>query len=124
MAKTQEDSVKNILKANTEDACHAGGLVALKGTTGTDTELIKFYKAFEDSRGGMALLLSSKGEEYSLEDSGLRSGVFSHFVIRGLKGEADTNKDKVVSVGSDNGNMSVQLKGRSAVAYDTIKAIL
>ena len=32
--------------------------------------------------------------------------------------------DKVVSVGSDNGNMSVQLKGRSAVAYDTIKAIL
>ncbi len=80
------------------DACHAGGLVALKGTTGTDTELIKFYKAFEDSRGGMALLLSSKGEEYSLEDSGLRSGVFSHFVIRGLKGEADSNGNKIVSV--------------------------
>jgi flagellar basal-body rod modification protein FlgD len=32
--------------------------------------------------------------------------------------------DKVVSVGSDNGAMTVQLKGRSAVAYDTIKAIL
>lgn len=32
--------------------------------------------------------------------------------------------DKVVSVGSDNGALTVQLKGRSAVAYDAIKAIL
>jgi hypothetical protein len=28
----------------------------------------------------------------------LRQGVFSHFLIRGLKGEADTNSDKVVTV--------------------------
>ena len=32
--------------------------------------------------------------------------------------------DKVVSVGSDNGAMTVQLQGRSAVAYSTVKAIL
>jgi uncharacterized caspase-like protein len=38
------------------------------------------------------------GEEYSLELSGIRQGVFSHFMIRGLKGEADSNKDRVVSV--------------------------
>ncbi len=78
------------------DACHAGGLIAQKA--GVDAELIKLYKAFEESRGGMALLMSSKGEEFSLEDSGLRSGVFSHFVIRGLKGEADSNTNKIVSV--------------------------
>lgn len=78
------------------DACHAGGLLALKD--GVDTELVKFYKAFEDTRGGMALLLSSKSEEYSLEDSGLRSGVFSHFVVQGLKGAADTNGNKIVSI--------------------------
>jgi flagellar basal-body rod modification protein FlgD len=33
-------------------------------------------------------------------------------------------RDTVVSVGSDNGVMTVQLQGRAAVAYDRIKAIL
>jgi flagellar basal-body rod modification protein FlgD len=33
-------------------------------------------------------------------------------------------RDTVVSVGSENGAMSVQLQGRSAVAYDSVKAIL
>lgn len=33
-------------------------------------------------------------------------------------------QDKVVSVGSENGAMTVQLQGRSAVPYDSIKAIL
>ncbi|MES2877258.1 MAG: flagellar hook capping FlgD N-terminal domain-containing protein [Pseudomonadota bacterium] len=32
--------------------------------------------------------------------------------------------DKVVAVGSENGAMTVQLQGRSAVAYDSIRAIL
>ncbi len=38
------------------------------------------------------------GEEYSLEDGGLRSGVFSYFLIRGLKGEANTNDDKIITI--------------------------
>jgi uncharacterized caspase-like protein len=42
--------------------------------------------------------LSSKKEEYSLESEGLRQGIFSHFLIKGLKGDADTNGDKIVSV--------------------------
>lgn len=33
-------------------------------------------------------------------------------------------RDKVVSVGSENGAMNIQLAGRSSVAYDSIKAIL
>jgi len=33
-------------------------------------------------------------------------------------------RDTVVSVGSENGAMTVQLQGRTAVAYDSIKAIL
>jgi len=39
-------------------------------------------------------------------------------------GSSSLARDKVVSVGSDNGAMTVQLQGRSAVAYDRIKAIL
>lgn len=87
------------------DACHAGSLygdistedfVASRSTM--ESMLTKYYGAFENSNGGMALLLSSKGEEVSLEDSGLRSGVFSHFLIRGLKGEADRDRNKIVTV--------------------------
>jgi hypothetical protein len=44
------------------------------------------------------LLLSSKSEEISLEDGGLRSGIFSHYLIRGMQGEADSNGDKLVSI--------------------------
>lgn len=43
-------------------------------------------------------MMSSKGEEYSLEDGGLRSGIFSHFLVRGLKGEADRDKDRIITV--------------------------
>ena len=33
-------------------------------------------------------------------------------------------RDKVMSVGSESGTMTVQLQGRGSVAYDSIKAIL
>ena len=78
------------------DACHSGSLLAMKSTLHKLLE--KYYRAFENTRGGTALLLSSKGEEYSLEDQRIRSGVFSHFLVRGLKGEADENVDRIVTV--------------------------
>jgi uncharacterized caspase-like protein len=28
----------------------------------------------------------------------LRSGVFSHFLVKGLKGEADANEDRVITI--------------------------
>lgn len=82
------------------DACHSGsaGSTALAARAPYENHLDRYYKAFEKSRGGIALLLSSKGEEFSLEDEGLRQGVFSHYLMRGLKGEADSNKDKIVSI--------------------------
>ncbi|MBI1225385.1 MAG: peptidase C14 caspase catalytic subunit p20 [Bacteroidetes bacterium] len=88
------------------DACHSGSLIggefapdmlAAKGPSVGDM-LNKYYKAFDQCDRGMALFMSSKGAEVSLEDSGLRSGVFSHFLIKGLKGEADTDHDKIVSI--------------------------
>ena len=78
------------------DACFSGSLYALKAPV--DVQLEKYYTAFNKTQGGMALMMSSKSEEYSLEDHGLRSGIFSHYLIRGLKGEADKNKNKIVTV--------------------------
>lgn len=78
------------------DACHSGSLLAAR--VPVHETLKRYYEAFDQSTGGTALLLSSKSEEYSLEDGGLRSGIFSHFLIRGLKGEADMNGDKLVTI--------------------------
>jgi hypothetical protein len=88
------------------DACHSGSLIggqfapemlAAKDAAVGDM-LSKYYKAFDDCESGMALFMSSKGAEVSLEDTGLRSGIFSHFLIKGLKGEADKDKDKIVDI--------------------------
>jgi hypothetical protein len=79
------------------DACHSGSLIAMRSGE-PEPLLLQYYQNLAKSVSGTALLMSSKAEETSLESSGLRQGVFSHFLIRGLKGEADQNRDKVVSV--------------------------
>lgn len=77
------------------DACHSGGLLAAKSATASPTRL---YDAFAKTSGGTALLLSSRSSEVSLEANNLRSGVFSHFVMRGMKGEADSDRNRIVTV--------------------------
>jgi len=83
------------------DACHSGSLdyngsFASKGPAPVLVQ--RYYQAFEDTDGGIALLMSSKPEELSLEDHGLRQGVFTYYVLRGMKGSADTNGDYIVSI--------------------------
>jgi hypothetical protein len=102
--KLRHDDIKAIFeeskakhKVCMADACFSGSLLAMKGTK-IDVALDKYYKEFENTKGGMALLMSSKSEEYSLEDHGLRSGIFSHYMIKGLKGEADTDKNKIITI--------------------------
>ncbi len=83
------------------DACYSGTLLAAKAVPSLveDNKVKKrFYEAFDRSKGGTAILLSSQADEVSLEDQGLRQGVYTHFLVRGLKGEADFNQDKVVGI--------------------------
>jgi hypothetical protein len=101
--KLYHNEVKNILEQSKAkhkiciaDACHSGSLLAMKRPV--EEVLSTYYRAFNESTGGLALFMSSKGEEYSLEDQGLRSGIFSHYLIRGLKGEADIDGNKLVTM--------------------------
>ncbi len=95
------NSILNQSKANLRlliaDACHSGSLMSMKGGS-LDDAAVAYYAALKSSNPGFALILSSKSEETSLESSGLRQGVFSHFLIRGLNGEADYNQDFKVTV--------------------------
>ncbi len=78
------------------DACHSGGLLASRGAISGTLET--YYNRLAQSQGGTALIMSSKSEETSLESNGLRQGVFSHFLLRGLKGEADSDGDMIIEI--------------------------
>jgi hypothetical protein len=97
------DEINAILKSSNAsfkiciaDACHAGSAFRSKAPGSVLLEL--YYPQLAQRIGGTALLLSSKSNESSLESSGLRQGVFSHFLMRGLRGEADEDRDRVVTL--------------------------
>jgi len=77
------------------DACHSGG-VKPKGarSVGTTGLVRRYLEAFEKSEG-RALLLSSDESEVSWEEDA--GGVFTSFLLRGLNGEADVNRDGLVT---------------------------
>lgn len=102
--KLEHDEINDILQNSPSkyklviaDACHSGSLLAMKSGE-TRNILEDYYKSLAQANPGTALIMSSKSDETSLESSGLRQGVFSHFLIRGLKGEADLDNNKVVTV--------------------------
>ncbi len=74
------------------DACHSGSLFAAKGAN--ENSFKQLYADFYKENAGTALILSSKSKETSLESKGLRQGVFTYFLVKGIKGEADINADK------------------------------
>ncbi len=112
--KLQHDEVKEILnkcqakqKIVFADACHSGSLLAMNGSDllaakgmqpDVDNTLKHYYGGLKNATEGMAFIMSSQGGEYSLEDTGLRSGIFSHFLLRGLKGEANSDENDVVTI--------------------------
>ncbi len=102
MHRINHEEVKSILlhspakhKLVFADACHSGSFRAVSENESYSHLL---YESLAGSSGGLGLLLSSKTEEFSHEFDGIKSGVFSHFLIRGLTGEAEKNKDGLVSV--------------------------
>jgi uncharacterized caspase-like protein len=94
--KERLQSCKAKQKLYVADACYSGSLLSSRTSLTQSVEML--YGKLNETSGGTAFLLSSKKEEYSLESEGLRQGIFSHFLIKGLKGDADSNGDNIVSV--------------------------
>jgi hypothetical protein len=80
------------------DACHSGSLLAMK--SGSSKSILEsYYKSLAQAKEGTALIMSSKSQETSLESQGLRQGVFSHYLIKGLEGAADSGvKDNIITI--------------------------
>ncbi len=98
------------------DACHSGSMVisyddykrngykmppmTIAGRTQAEVRQIiaQYKKSFKNVRKGFAMILSSATEEISLETNKFKQGVFSYYLINGLKGYADANSDKIITV--------------------------
>jgi hypothetical protein len=79
------------------DACHSGSMMA-SARSAWEADLELFYDRYQHVAPGSAFISSSKSDEVSLEYGGLRQGIFSHYLIRGLKGEANYDGDNLVTV--------------------------
>jgi hypothetical protein len=84
------------------DACHSGG-INTDGTRSLTLNQINdvFLNQMVTSDGVQVTFTASSNNEYSLEGEqwGGGHGIFTHYLLEGLKGKADENGDHIVSVG-------------------------
>ncbi len=86
------------------DACNSGSYLASKSVNQTVFKQTKyeaqdaFFRELNRASPGTAFILSSQADEESLEVSTLHQSIFSYFVLQGMKGEANTNNDEVITV--------------------------
>lgn len=86
------------------DTCHSAGLTGSRGeqTRSVGNNLISLYaERLLYREEGKAVITASDVNEYSQEAPqwGGGHGVFTYFVLEGLRGRADQNADRLVSVG-------------------------
>lgn len=83
------------------DACHAGGIGAAFALRGGGSEAInQMGLKIAQAKNGVAVFSASTAQQFSREDEkwGGGHGVFTHYLLEGLKGKADLNSDKVITV--------------------------
>jgi hypothetical protein len=102
-----QDVFERVLKAKRvitlADTCHSYGFSGLRAGTGQQraNNLINQYLQRYASKGQRAVITASDISESSFEDAkwGDGHGVFTYYLLRGLKGEADRNHDGTVTAG-------------------------
>ncbi|MCU0453416.1 MAG: caspase family protein [Bacteroidetes bacterium] len=84
------------------DACHSGGIsvnFATRGVGVTEQNLVNQYLAdLSRSKEGTVVFTASAAGEVSQEFPELGHGVFTYFLLDGLKGKADYNNDYTISI--------------------------
>jgi hypothetical protein len=78
------------------DSCKSGALLAIKGGTRAPPFEIRLVTDVESS--GEVLLTSSAADEAALESREIRGSFFSHHLVSGLRGAADSSGDGQVTL--------------------------
>jgi hypothetical protein len=96
----RHNDVKNLFKQSDAkyrlciaDACYSGGIT--RGSTAASP--YQTVQGLRDTR--LAVLLSSSSDETSAEVGALKQGLFTFWLMKGLQGGADLNRDKYVTAG-------------------------
>lgn len=71
------------------DACRSGGMRVDRSTTQNAVASAK--------KANVMLFLSSRNNENSIERGDMKNGFFTTYLQKGLKGNADSNRDRVIS---------------------------
>ncbi len=85
------------------DACHSGGIGGGPGVRGigvVENPSHEYIKAMASARGRVAFTAAEASElSFEYEDWGGGHGVFTYYLNEGLRGAADADDNKVVSLG-------------------------
>ncbi|MCK9409860.1 MAG: caspase family protein [Bacteriovoracaceae bacterium] len=85
------------------DACHSGGIssdIATRGMSSTDNNLINQYLSdLSKTKEGIIVFTASQAGEVSQELDKFGHGVFTYYILEGMKGQADFNNDYTVTIG-------------------------
>lgn len=108
------------------DACHSGGIsvdVATRGLDVTSANPINQYLAeLSRAKDGMVVFTASAAGEVSQEFPELGHGVFTYYLLEGLKGAADANNDYVVTVNELMGYVEEQVKRKTRGAQNPTRS--
>jgi hypothetical protein len=84
------------------DACHSGGIsadFAARGVNAPESNLINQYLTdLARTKDGIVIFTASAAGEISQELPELGHGVFTYYLLEGMKGEADFNNDYTVTI--------------------------
>jgi len=100
-----QDVFTRILKAKQvisfNDSCHSYGISGERFGVKKQNNLVNQYLEHYASQAERAVITASDVSELSFEDEkwGGGHGVFTYFLLKGLQGEADSNKDGTVTAG-------------------------
>jgi uncharacterized caspase-like protein len=88
------------------DACHSGGIaaptrVAMKGADDGSELINRYLHALGATQPGWAMLSASMARERSQEGAqwGEGHGVFTYYLLKGMQGDADDDRNGVVTLG-------------------------
>jgi uncharacterized caspase-like protein len=117
-----ETALKRYIKAKKvvviADACHSGGVgqsfdIARRANRGLKVNPISSgIQSLTKVGDGICVISASDEKQYSQEskDWGGGHGVFTYFLLKGLKGDADYNKDTSVTLGELTSYLSQEVR--------------
>ncbi|MDI6725957.1 MAG: caspase family protein, partial [Smithellaceae bacterium] len=76
------------------DTCHAGSVMGRRGTI----DLTRLINELSSAESGAVVFAASTGRQFSLEDERWQNGAFTKALLEGLSGNADYQKDGVITI--------------------------